>query len=148
MRGPSSTLVVDAAILISAVFGRSTGAIMEAQRVSALITTDRVIHEARRRLELGLGRPELLDVLDELATALTVVPVAALEPLLAPCEVVLRDAVASRNGSTRDAHVLALASSVDADVWTTDRDFAGAGVATWSTPNLMRRLAEVEADGP
>jgi predicted nucleic acid-binding protein len=146
MRAPSSTLVVDAAILISAVFGRSTGAIMEAQRASALITTDRVIHEARRRLELGLGRPELLDVLDGLATALTVVPVAALEPLLASCEVALRDAVASRNGSTRDAHVLALASSVDADIWTTDRDFAGTGVATWSTPNLMRRLAEVETD--
>jgi hypothetical protein len=33
-------------------------------------------------------------------------------------------------------------SCVDADVWTTDRDFAGAGVATWSTPNLMRAFAE------
>jgi hypothetical protein len=58
--------------------------------VSALITIDRVVHEARRRLELGLGRPELLDVLDDLATALTVVPVAALEPLVASCEVVLQ----------------------------------------------------------
>lgn len=148
MRAPSSTLVLDAAILISAVFGRSTGAIMDAQRVSVLITTDRVVHEARRRIELGLGRPELLDVLDDLATALTIVPVAALEPLLASCEVALRDALAGRNGSTRDAHVLALASSVDADVWTTDRDFAGTGVATWSTPNLMRRLAEVATDRP
>ena len=146
MRAPSSTLVLDAAVLISAVFGRSTGAILEAQRVSTLVTTDRVVHEARRRLELGLKRPELLDVLDDLATVLTVVPVAALEPLLAPCEVALRDAVASRNGSTRDAHVLALAWSVEADVWTTDRDFAGTGVATWSTPNLMRRLAEAAAD--
>ena len=108
-----------------------------------MVTTDRVVHEARRRLELGLKRPELLDVLDDLATVLTVVPVAALEPLLAPCEVALRDAVASRNGSTRDAHVLALAWSVEADVWTTDRDFAGTGVATWSTPNLMRALDEV-----
>ena len=39
------------------------------------------------------------------------------------------------------AHVLALAWSVDADVWTTDRDFAGTGIATWSTANLMRGLA-------
>jgi len=53
----------------------------------------------------------------------------------------LRDAVASRNGSVRDAHVLALAWSVDGDIWTTDRDFAGTGVASWSTPNLMRGLA-------
>lgn len=141
MRAPSSTLVVDAAILISAVFGRSTGAILEAQRGSALVTTDRVVHEARRRLELGVGRPELLDLLDDLVDALTIVPVAALEPLLGPCETALRDGVASRNGSTRDADVLALAWSAEADVWSTDRDFAGTGVATWSTPNLMRRLA-------
>jgi predicted nucleic acid-binding protein len=51
-----------------------------------------------------------------------------------------------RNNSTRDAHVLALACSVEADIWTADRDFAGTGVATWSTPNLMRRLAEAADD--
>lgn len=146
MRAPTSTLIVDAAVLISAVYGRSTGAIMEAQRASALVTTDRVVHEARRRLELGLKRPDLLGVLDDLAAVLTIVPVAALEPLLGRCEVALRDAVASRNGSTRDAHVLALAWSAEADVWTADRDFAGTGVATWSTPNLMRRLAEAVGD--
>ncbi len=62
--------------------------------------------------------------------------------MLAASEIALREAVASRNGSTKDAHVLALAWSLDADVWTTDRDFAGTGVATWSIPNLMRALAE------
>ena len=73
-------------------------------------------------------------------------PVAALAAHLAHSEVALRDAVASRNGLIRDAHVLALAWSVDADIWTTDRDFAGTGVATWSTPNLMRGLAEAAND--
>jgi predicted nucleic acid-binding protein len=107
-----------------------------------LLTTDRVVQEARRRIELGMKRPELLDVLDDLAKALIIVPIASLEPLLSRCEKTLREAVLSRNGSVRDAHVLALAWSVDADVWTTDRDFAGTGVATWSTPNLMRGLAE------
>jgi predicted nucleic acid-binding protein len=142
MRAPSTTLVLDAAILISAVYGRSAGAIMLAQRASVLVTTDRVVHEARRRIELGLKRPELLEVLDDLAGAVTIVPVAALEPLLARCETQLRDAVASRNGSTRDAHVLALAWSVEGDIWTTDRDFAGTGVAAWSTPSLMRGLVD------
>jgi predicted nucleic acid-binding protein len=66
---------------------------------------------------------------------------AEIQPRLPAAETTLRDAVASRNGSTRDAHVLALAQAADADIWTTDRDFAGAGVATWSTPNLMRALA-------
>jgi predicted nucleic acid-binding protein len=147
MRAPSSTLVLDAAILISAVLGRSAGAIMLAQQACVLVTTDRVLQEARGRLERGLQRPELLGLIDELAAAITVVPVAALEPLLARCEAALRDGVASRNGSIRDAHVLALAWSVEGDIWTTDPDFAGTGVATWSTPNLMRGLIDsVEAD--
>ncbi|HKU96982.1 MAG TPA: PIN domain-containing protein [Vineibacter sp.] len=146
MRAPSSTLVLDAAILVSAARGRSSGAILAAARTAALVTTDRVMHEARRRIELGLKRPELLDILDALAAEMTIVPVAALTPDLERSEATLRDAVASRNGSTRDAHVLALAWSVEADIWTTDRDFAGTGVATWSTPNLMRGLADAARD--
>jgi hypothetical protein len=77
------------------------------------------VHEARLRIELGLRRPELLDVLDDLTAGITIVPVAALEPLLSRCETALREAVASRNGSTRDACVLALAWSVEGDIWTT-----------------------------
>jgi predicted nucleic acid-binding protein len=53
----------------------------------------------------------------------------------------LRDAVASQNGSVVDAHILACAWSYDADIWSFDRDFAGTGVASWSTANLMRALA-------
>jgi predicted nucleic acid-binding protein len=141
MRPPSTTLIIDAAILVAAVRGRSSGALLEAAESAVLVTTDRVIQEARRRITLGLRRPELIELLDALADLFTIIPVAALAPMLERCEETLRDAVPSRNGSERDAHVLALAWSVDADVWTTDRDFAGTGVATWSTPNLMRALA-------
>jgi predicted nucleic acid-binding protein len=147
MRAPSSTLVLDAAVLVAAVRGRSSGAILAAARAALLVTTDRVVHEARRRIELGLKRPELLEVLYALVAEMTVVPVAALAPHLPRSEVVLRDAVPSRNGSIRDAHVLALAWSVDADVWTADRDFAGTGTATWSTANLMRGLADAANSG-
>ena len=142
MRAPSSILVIDAAVLVAAARGRSSGAMLEAARAAVLVTTDRVVHEARRRVELGLKRPDLLAIIDALAAELTIVPVAALTSILASSEVALRDAVPSRNGSTRDAHVLALGWSVVADVWTTDRVFAGTGIATWSTPNLMRALAE------
>ena len=142
MRAPSSILVIDAAVLVAAARGRSSGAMLEAARAAVLVTTDRVVHEGRRRVELGLKRPDLLAIIDALAAELTIVPVAALTSILASSEVALRDAVPSRNGSTRDAHVLALAWSVEADVWTTNRDFAGTGIATWSTPNLMRALAE------
>lgn len=142
MKAPSSTLVVDAAVLVAAARGRSSGAVLEAARAAMLVTTDRVVHEARRRIELGLKRSELLVMIDALVEEMTVVPVAALAEVLTRSEIALRDAVASRNGSVRDAHVLALAWSVEGDIWTTDRDFAGTGIATWSTPNLMRGLAE------
>ena len=148
MRAPSASLVVDATILIAAVRGRSSGAIRVAQGAAMLLTTDRVVHEARRRIELGLRRTDLLDVLNGLLDQITVVPVAVLEPRLAESETVLRQAVAGGNGSTRDAHVLALARDVDADVWTTDHDFAGTGVATWSTPNLIRGFANAGAEFP
>jgi predicted nucleic acid-binding protein len=142
LKAPSSTLVLDAAVLVAAVRRRSSGAILAAAHSAALVTTDRAVHEARRRIELGLKRPDLLAILEALVAEINVIPTAALTPLLAQCEIALRDAVASRNGSTNDAHVLALAWSVEADIWTSDRDFAGTGVATWSTPNLMRGFAE------
>jgi predicted nucleic acid-binding protein len=145
VRSPAPILVVDAAILIAAAFGRSAGAILEAQRHCSLVTTDRVVDEARRRIALGAGRPELVEIVDGLAENITVVPVETLAFLLGASELALREAVASRNGSTRDGHVLALAWSADADIWTSDRDFAGTGVPTWSTPNLMRGLEQARS---
>lgn len=145
MRSPAPILVVDAAVLIAAAFGRSAGAILEAQRHCSLVTTDRVVDEARRRIALGAGRPELVEIVDGLAENITVVPVETLAFLLGASELALREAVASRNGSTRDGHVLALAWSADADIWTSERDFAGTGVPTWSTPNLMRGLEQARS---
>ncbi len=142
MRPPSSALVVDAAVLIAIVLGRSYGAFLTTGRERWLITTDRVVEEAKRRVGLGMGRPELLERLDALASMMSVIPLTRLAETTPAAETGLRDAVASRNGSVRDAHVVALAWTADADIWTTDHDFAGAGVATWSTPNLMRALAE------
>ncbi|HYD87590.1 MAG TPA: PIN domain-containing protein [Vitreimonas sp.] len=140
MKGVSSTLVVDAAVLVSALLGRQTGAMLEAVRACRLVTTDRAVLEVSRRVELGLKRPELLSLLDAILVEMAVVPVAALSEALPRAEIVLRDSVPSRTGSTTDAHVLALSWAVDGDIWTHDRDFAGAGVATWSTANLMRAL--------
>ncbi len=141
MRRPSSTLVVDAAILVAAARGRSSGALRAAAALAVLITTDRAIEETRRRIALGMKRPELLEIVDALASIMTVIPVSALQSTIGDAERALRQAPPAGNGSTRDAHVLALAWDVDADIWTTDRDFAGAGVATWSTANLVRALA-------
>jgi predicted nucleic acid-binding protein len=107
-----------------------------------LVTTDRAIEEARRRISIGLRRPEVLLILERILEDVTVVPVERLEPLLVESGNYLRDAVASRNGSVSDAHLLALARDAGADIWSADRDFAGTGVASWSTPNLLRGLSE------
>jgi predicted nucleic acid-binding protein len=140
VRAPSQTIAVDAAILVAAVLGKTAGSVRFASRVASLVTTDRVVVEVARRLQFGLRRPELLAVLDDLVAEMNVVPVEELAPRLADSEFALRHSVPSRNGSTRDAHLLALAWSVDADIWTHDRDFSGTGVATWSTANLLRAV--------
>jgi predicted nucleic acid-binding protein len=140
LRRPSPTLVVDAAILIAATRGRSSGALRQANRDVRLITTDRAVEEARRRIVLGMQRPELIEILDALAALMTVIPARSLAPLIIEAERMLRQASASGNGSVREAHLAALAVETDSDLWTTDRDFAGTGVATWSTPNLMVAL--------
>lgn len=140
MRPPSKTIVIDAAILIAAVRGRCFIAITAVANVLSLATTSRALEEAQRRIEFGLKRPDLLPILWSLTEDILVVPPEALEPLLPDSEAILRFAVASQNGSVKDAHLVALARDLDADVWTTDRDFAGTGIASWSTTNLMRAL--------
>jgi predicted nucleic acid-binding protein len=141
VRLPSPSIVVDAAILIAAILGKTAGAVFEASERVSLLTTDRAVAEARRRVDLGLKQPALLGTLDKLAAVMTVAPVASLVPLLPESETALKNSVPSHNGSTPDAHLLALAWSAEADIWTHDRDFSGTGVATWSTTNLMRALA-------
>jgi predicted nucleic acid-binding protein len=140
-RLPTTTLVVDAAILVAAARGRGSGAVLLVASACRLVTTDRAISEARRRIQLGLKRPELLPVLEGLCDHLSIIPVAAMTELVLEAEIALRDAVPSRNGSITDAHLLATAWALEADVWSPDRDFAGTGVASWSTANLVQAVA-------
>lgn len=141
MREPSATLVVDSAILLSGLLGRSIPAIIQVGRLRRLATTSRVAEEVRRRIVLGLKQPALLPLCERLIAEMTVVAVTDLATALPAAELALREAVPSRNGSTSDAHVVALAWALDADIWSADRDFAGAGQASWSTANLIRALA-------
>lgn len=39
-----------------------------------------------------------------------------------------------------DWHTIALALALDADIWTTDEDFLGCGVATWTTDTFAIHL--------
>lgn len=142
MRIPARVLVVDAAVLVAFIAGRGFGAVYTIAQSRALFTTDRAIAETRRRVELGMRRPELLPDLAALTEAIEVRDALGAVDVVHEAERALKLAVASRNGSTDDVHILALAWALDADIWSTDRDFAGSGVASWSTANLLRALKQ------
>ncbi len=142
MKAAPAIVVVDAAILISALVGRSAGVLTEIGRHTIPVTTDRALEETERRVALGLRRPELLAALEELTTEISVISLESISSLIRPAEFALRDAVPSRNGAVADAHILALAWDVDAEIWSHDRDFGGTGVASWSTINLVNALLE------
>lgn len=129
--------MIDASLLIAAVIGRNAMAIETAAKSRYLVTPVRALQEARRRIELGIKKPEYLRILDEIVADVTVVPDGHMER----AKLTLKDATASQNGSVRDAHILACAWACNGDIWSFDRDFAGTGVASWSTANLMRALS-------
>jgi predicted nucleic acid-binding protein len=136
----SSAIVVDANILVAAVLGSSTGPYLE--RIAgerSLITSEAAMQEASR--VIGHVRPMDLHVLEAMLDLLTIVPAEDIGTAdLDAAQMLLRNATASRNGSTSDAHLLALAWTVDADLWSHDRDFAGTGWPSWSSANLLAAI--------
>jgi predicted nucleic acid-binding protein len=139
-RFPSPAIVVDAHIFVSAVLGSATGIHLE--RIAgerSLITSEAAFREASR--VVGHIRPQDLPILEALLDLVTIIATEDVGTTdLEQAQTVLRNASASKNGSTDDAHVLALAWTVDADLWSHDRDFAGTGWPSWSTANLMSAL--------
>jgi predicted nucleic acid-binding protein len=107
----------------------------------ALVTSTRAREEANGVAQ-GLGAKASLaaDVLSDLFQFIIVVEEQDYAVHLEPAAEVLRTAVASRNGSVKDAHILALAWAVDGDIWSHDRDFAGTGWPSWSSANLRACL--------
>ena len=140
---PSPAIVVDTNILVSAVLGSATGSHLD--RIASersLITSEAAFDEASR--VVGHIRPQDLPVLEALLDLVTIVATDDVGPAdLEEARTVLRNASASKNGSTDDAHILALAWTVDADLWSHDRDFAGTGWPSWSTANLMAAFPRV-----
>lgn len=148
MREPSETLVVDANIVLSAVLGfRSRPLLERTSARRALVISSEASLEVRHVLSrLDPDASVLIEIADEILEAIEVVETARYDDNLTSAERSLRQAVASRNGSVNDAHVLALAWTYDADIWSHDRDFAGAGWPSWSSANLAAALAD-EAGG-
>lgn len=143
-RGPSDTIIVDANIILSAVLGFRSRPLLEmisARR--ALIMSFEASVEVRHVLSrIDPDAPILIEIADEILQAIEVVEPIHYDASLPAAEECLRTAVASRNGSVSDAHILALAWIYDADIWSHDRDFAGTGWPSWSSANLTAALSE------
>jgi len=140
-RAPSASLV-DANIILSVAFG------LRARPVFERVLASRTVLTSARAREEALGRAGDQRDGSEQAVALalaalgtvTVIESEIYAPLVEVAGERLKYAAASRNGSTQDAHLLALAWITDSDLWTHDRDFAGTGWPTWSSHNLLAVL--------
>ncbi len=143
MRQPSTSVIVDANIVVSAVMGRKTGpAVNVAASRVRLVTSARAADEAVTvvtRLTQDGSEERLLAAI--YLQQIDIIPDGDYRTDLPKAAACLQNAVASRNGSTDDAHLLALAWLLSADIWSHDRDFAGTGWPSWSTANLLSCLA-------
>ena len=142
-RLPTATLVIDSNIVLGALRGYKTGKYIErAGRIRRLTTTA----EARREVERVLARIDPGGTAAEAAAALfDALEIIADDEYASALEAAasrLARAPASANGSPRDAHILALAWTLDADIWSHDRDYAGTGWPSWSSANLVAALAD------
>ena len=119
--------MVDADILVAAVLGSTTGAhldLISGRR--SLITSEAAFEQACQ--VVGHVRPSDLFVLGSLLDLVTLVAQEDVADAdTAAAETALRNAPACRDGSGADAHLLAVAWTLDADLWSHDRDFAGTG---------------------
>jgi predicted nucleic acid-binding protein len=129
-------IVLDANILVRAVLGRRVRHLLfEHAGAVGFFAPDAAYADARKYLpallkKRGVDAAQALKVLD------------LLETLVHPVELDLYDGVranALRRIAARDADdwpVLACAMALDCPVWTEDKDFFGAGVATWTTDRV------------
>ncbi|GJD60321.1 hypothetical protein MPEAHAMD_0457 [Methylobacterium frigidaeris] len=141
-RPPSPVIVVDTNIILGVILGKQSRATFEIIQVSrGLVTSARTAAEVLGMLRgLPSVREETTAQVEGLLSSLTVIEADAYTGQLPEAARVLSHAVASRNGSTSDAHVLARAWLLDADIWSHDPDLAGTGWPSRSNANLLRFL--------
>jgi predicted nucleic acid-binding protein len=129
-------LVLDANILIRAVFGTRVRGLLETyEDLVSFYTPDVCFSDARqyvpaisdsRQLDPASG----LIVLDQLVRLIEIVD----QSLYIACELPARERMRSRD--LTDWPIAATALLLDCPVWTEDQDFFGSGIATWTTSNV------------
>jgi predicted nucleic acid-binding protein len=137
MKPPSAMVVVDSNIIISDVLSQKIRrALFWMSKNRILLLTQSALDEVRR-VQARLLNNEIDQLrLQEVLSSVTIIDDAQFDHDLPLAAKTLAQAVASKNGSVRDAHILACAWEYHADIWSHDRDFAGTGWPSWSTANL------------
>jgi predicted nucleic acid-binding protein len=129
-------LVLDANILIRAVLGRRVRSLIETYAEQVRFFTPEVcVHSAQAYLpdlarRRGWPEDAGLVLLARVCDWIEVVDSA----LYGHCEADARARMASRDDE--DWPVAAVALALDSPIWTEDRDFFGAGIATWTTDRV------------
>jgi predicted nucleic acid-binding protein len=136
-------LVLDANILLRAVFGIRVRALLEAYEDSvSFFSPDICFEDARKYIpklaaQRNFDACEGLLLLDHLARIVEVVDCSLYEEY----ETLARERIASRD--EEDWPVVAAALLLDCPIWTEDQDFFGTGVATWTTNRIELYLRDV-----
>jgi predicted nucleic acid-binding protein len=133
---PTKLLVLDANILLRAVFGIKVRAIIESHEdVAAFYSHDVCFEDARKYIPDIAGRRNFdasvgLALLDQIARIVEVVDRSLYEDF----EEMARARISSRD--PEDWPVVATALMLAAPIWTEDQDFFGSGVATWTSNRI------------
>ena len=135
-------LVLDANILIRAVFGQRVRQILEAyEDVASFYSPDVCFQDARKYIpdlseRRGLDSAVGLSVLDQIGRIVEPVDRSLYEDY----ENLARERVLTRDPG--DWPIVAVALLLEFPIWTEDQDFFGSGVATWTTDRVELYLRE------
>jgi predicted nucleic acid-binding protein len=138
-------LVLDANILLRAVFGvRARGILESFEDVAAFYSPDVCFEDARKYIPViakrrGFDAAVGLAMLEEIGRIVEAVDRSLYEDF----EEMARGRIASRD--PEDWPVVATALMLAAPVWTEDRDFFGSGVATWTSDKVELYLRDSKA---
>lgn len=129
-------LVLDANILLRAVFGKRVRQLLETyEDVAGFYSPDVCYQDARKYIpslaeRRGLDPAAGLSVLDEIGRIVEPVD----RSLYEDHEKISRERVHPRD--PEDWPVVAVALLLDFPIWTEDQDFFGSGIATWTTDRV------------
>jgi predicted nucleic acid-binding protein len=135
-------LVLDANILIRAVFGERVRQILETyEDAVGFYAPDLCFLDAERYIpDIGQRRNFSAELGDSVLLGIRRIVQPVDRSLYEEYERAARERIESRDAD--DWPVVALALLLDVPIWTEDQDFFGAGIATWTTDRVQLYLQD------